>query len=174
VKRGKWVLDNILGDPPPPAPPNVPSLEESVGEKVKLSLRKQLEQHRGNPSCASCHKVLDPIGLGLENFDAIGQWRTKDEGMPIVAESEFVDGRKFTNPRELLKLLEADESKMARHFATQLLTYALGRGLTRADQCDLNRILEEARKEKNAIKAFVRATIYSRPFRYNGVAVEKK
>ncbi len=174
VKRGKWVLDNILGDPPPPAPPNVPSLEESVGEKVKLSLRKQLEQHRANPSCASCHKVLDPIGLGLENFDAIGQWRTKDEGLPIEAESEFADGRKFSNPRELLKLLEADESKMARHFATQLLTYALGRGLTRADQCDLNKILEEAKKEKYAIKAFVRATIRSRPFGHNGVAIEKK
>ncbi len=174
VKRGKWVLDNILGDPPPPAPPNVPSLEESVGEKVKLSLRKQLEQHRANPSCASCHKVLDPIGLGLENFDAIGQWRTKDEGMPIVAESEFADGRKFTSPRELLKLLEKDEPKMARHFATQLLTYALGRGLTRADQCDLNLILDQAKATKYSIKSFVHATINSRPFRYNSPAIVKK
>jgi Protein of unknown function (DUF1592)/Protein of unknown function (DUF1588)/Protein of unknown function (DUF1587)/Protein of unknown function (DUF1585)/Protein of unknown function (DUF1595)/Planctomycete cytochrome C len=173
VKRGKWVLDNILGDPPPPAPPNVPSLEESVGEKVKLSLRKQLEQHRENPSCASCHKVLDPIGLGLENFDAIGQWRTTDEGMPIVAESQFADGRKFTSPRELLRLLEADEPKMARHFATQLLTYALGRGLTRADQCDLNLILNHAQASEYSIKSFVYATINSRPFRYNSASQAK-
>lgn len=170
VKRGKWVLDNILGDPPPPAPPGVPSLEESVGEHQKISLRKQLEQHRANPSCASCHKVLDPIGLGLENFDAIGQWRTKDEGQPIVAEGQLADGRKFSSPKELMKLLENDKPKIARHFATQLLTYALGRGLTRGDGCTVDGIVAEAGRHNLSIKAFISAVVMSTPFQYQGAS----
>jgi mono/diheme cytochrome c family protein len=169
VKRGKWVLDNILGDPPPPAPPSVPSLEESVGDNSKLPLRKQLEMHRTDAGCASCHKVLDPIGLGLENFDAIGQWRMKDEGKEIVAEGELVDGRKFSGPRELLKLLESDKPKIARHFAAQLLTYALGRGLVRGDGCTIDRIAEQALRDDLEIKSFIRAVVNSYPFLNNGL-----
>ncbi len=168
VKRGKWVLDNILGDPPPPAPPGVPSLEESVGENQKLSLRKQLEQHRANPSCASCHKVLDPIGLGLENFDAIGQWRTKDEGQTIVAEGQLADGRKFSSPKELMKLLENDKPKIARHFAAQLLTYSLGRGLTRGDGCTVDSIVRQASASDLNIKSFIMSVVTSKPFLHNG------
>jgi hypothetical protein len=168
VKRGKWVLENILGDPPPPAPPGVPSLEESNAGQASLSLRQQLEVHRENPSCASCHRVLDPIGLGLENFDAIGRWRTIDEGATIDAQGALADGRGFSGPRQLMSLLREDEAKIARHFATQLLTYGLGRGLTRGDQCVIDKIVAHAEAEGYSIRAFLGAVITSQPFRYLG------
>ena len=169
VKRGKWVLENILGDPPPPAPPGVPSLEEGDGSRQSLSLRQQLELHRANPSCASCHRVLDPIGLGLENFDAIGNWRTTDEGSKIDADGEFADGTKFTGPRELLEHLQIEQPKIARHFATQLLTYALGRGLTRGDNCTLDSIVTQSAKANFRISEFIRAIVSSKPFLYVGL-----
>jgi hypothetical protein len=168
VKRGKWVLDNILGDPPPPAPPGVPSLEESVGEHAKKTLREQLAIHRENASCASCHRVLDPIGLGLENFNAIGQWRTHDEGLAVDAQGELADGRKFSGPRELLKLLESEEPKIVRHFTTQLLTYALGRGLTRGDQCAIDKIIAETKADNYSIRSLISAIINSQPFLFIG------
>ncbi|MDZ4849822.1 MAG: DUF1592 domain-containing protein [Pirellulaceae bacterium] len=170
VKRGKWVLENILGDPAPPAPPGVPSLEEGKDEHKKLSLRQQLEIHRANPSCASCHRVLDPIGLGLENFDAIGCWRTTDDGLKIDADGEFADGRKFSGPRELLEHLQIEKPKIARHFAAQLLTYALGRGMTRGDSCTLDSIVLQAADDDYQISTFINAIITSKPFRNVGVS----
>ena len=101
VKRGKWILENMLGDPPPSAPPNVPSLEQAKAED-NASLRERLEIHRSNPSCAGCHKIMDPIGLGLENFDVIGRWREKDGEKTIEAQGELVDGTKFSSPAELV------------------------------------------------------------------------
>jgi len=170
VKRGKWVLENILGDPPPPAPPGVPPLEEGNAESKNRTLREQLEIHRANPSCASCHRVLDPIGLGLENFDAIGRWRTTDEGSKINAAGEFADGRKFAGPRELLVHLQVEQPKIARHFAEQLLTYALGRGLTRGDSCTVDAIVAQATDADFRISAFISAVIKSKPFQYVGIA----
>jgi len=169
VKRGKWVLENILGDPPPPAPPGVPPLEENDAENQNRTLRQSLEIHRANPACASCHRVLDPIGLGLENFDAIGRWRTTDDGIKIDADGEFTDGRKFSGPRELLEHLQVEQPKMARHFAAQLLTYALGRGLTRGDSCTLDSIVAQAKDADYRVSEFIRAIITSKPFLYVGL-----
>jgi len=166
VKRGKWVLENIIGDPPPPAPPGVPSLEKTEESHKNLTLRQQLELHRADPGCASCHNVLDPIGLGLENFNTIGQWRSKDEGVEIDARGKLQDGRTFNGPRELLEHLEADKEKVARHVVTQLLTYALGRGLVRQDQCTIDQVLNEARPGGYRFTDVIRAIVCSEPFLY--------
>jgi hypothetical protein len=166
VKRGKWVLENIIGDPPPPAPPGVPPLEQTEKTHKDLTLRQQLELHRADPGCASCHNVLDPIGLGLENFNTIGQWRSEDEGVEIDARGKLQDGRTFNGPRELLEHLEADKEKVARHFVTQLLTYALGRGLVRQDQCTINQVLSETRPGGYRLTEVIRAIVRSKPFLY--------
>jgi hypothetical protein len=166
VKRGKWVLENIIGDPPPPAPPGVPPLEQTKENHKDLTLRQQLELHRADPGCASCHNVLDPIGLGLENFNTIGQWRSEDDGVEIDARGKLQDGRTFNGPRELLEHLEADKEKVARHFVTQLLTYALGRGLVRQDQCTINQILNETRPGGYRLTEVIRAIACSKPFLY--------
>ena len=166
VKRGKWVLENIIGDPPPPAPPGVPSLEKTEESHKNLTLRQQLELHRADPGCASCHNVLDPIGLGLENFNTIGQWRSKDEGVEIDARGKLQDGRTFNGPRELLEHLEADKEKVARHVVTQLLTYALGRGLVRQDHCTIDHVLNEARPGGYRFADVIRAIVCSEPFLY--------
>ncbi len=166
VKRGKWVLENIIGDPPPPAPPGVPSLEQTEEAHKNLTLRQQLELHRADPGCASCHNVLDPIGLGLENFNTIGQWRNEDEGVDIDARGKLQDGRTFNGPRELLEHLETDKEKVARHFVTQLLTYALGRGLVRQDQCTINHVLNETRPGGYRLAEVIQAIACSEPFLY--------
>ena len=90
VVRGKWILDNLLGTPPPPPPPDVPPLEEHAGDQKPRSMREQMEQHRANPVCASCHKLMDPLGFALENFDAVGAWRTRDAGAPIDASGQLI------------------------------------------------------------------------------------
>lgn len=164
VKRGKWILESLLGDPPPPAPPNVPSLEETQKEHVELSLRQQLEMHRANPSCASCHRVMDPLGLGFENFDAIGQWREKEGKHDINASGELVDGRTFSGAVELVDLLQSRRSEIMRNFAEKLLTYALGRGLEPYDNCAVDVILEAAQKNDYRLSSFAQAIVTSEPF----------
>lgn len=164
VKRGKWILENVLGDPPPPAPPNVPGFEETQKEHGNLSLRQQLEIHRANPSCASCHRVMDPLGLGFENFDAIGQWRDKDGKHPIDAAGELADGRKFNGSTELIALLKDRQPQIYRNFAEKLLTYALGRGLEPYDNCAVDEIMSAASQEEFRMAAFVRAIVTSTPF----------
>ena len=133
VLRGKWILENILNAPPPPPPPGVPSLEQ-----VKLtgpaSLRKQLEIHRTNPTCASCHARMDTLGFALENFSAIGSWRTEDAGLPIDTEASLPDGRKIRSAAELKAVLLTDRQAFARCVSEKMLTYALGRGLERYDR----------------------------------------
>ena len=164
VKRGKWILETILGDPPPPAPPNVPSLEATKDGHQELSLREQLEIHRENPSCASCHNVMDPLGLGFENFDAIGQWRDKDGPHPIDAAGKLADGREFNGSVELVNLLATRKNEIRRHFAEKLLTYALGRGLEPYDNCALDEIMQSAAENEYRISAFVTAVVESEPF----------
>jgi hypothetical protein len=172
VKRGKWVLENIIGDPPPAAPPGVPALEAAGEGKGKLSLREQLELHRANPSCASCHKVMDPIGLGLENFNAVGQFREKDDDLPIDAKGQLADGRAFEGSGELLGLLLSDEEKFAEHFIRKMLTFALGRGLVRQDSCTVKKILDTTRESGFEVRQIIRAIATSDPFRYR-VAVDE-
>jgi mono/diheme cytochrome c family protein len=127
--RGKWVLENILAAPPPAPPPNVPSLESSNKDGKPLSVRQMLEMHRANPACASCHARMDPLGLSLENFDAIGQWRTTDAGHAIDASGVLLDGTKVEGPRELRLALVAQKTQFVKTVTEKLLTYALGRGL---------------------------------------------
>ena len=163
VKRGKWVLETVLGDPPPSAPPNVPSLEQAKADD-KASLRERLEIHRSNPSCAGCHKLIDPIGLGLENFDATGRWRDQEDGREIVAQGALVDGKTFTGPTELIEILTERTDDVAKNFTQRLITYALGRGLQRADRCDVDKILAHTKPNRYTIKEIVLQIIQSDPF----------
>ena len=134
VKRGRWILEQILGAPPPPPPPNVPELPE--GDKAQLtgSLRQRMEQHRANPSCANCHAKMDPLGFAFENFDAIGGFRQKDGEFPIETAGVLPGGKTFQGPAELKTLLMEQRSKLSRNLTEKLMTYALGRGLEHYDR----------------------------------------
>lgn len=136
VKRGKWVLEQILGTPPPPPPPNVPTLENQA--KLTGTLRQRMEQHRTNPLCASCHVQMDAIGFGLENFDAIGAWRTADADGKIDPAGSLPGGRSFEGPAGLKKILKGQDEQFTKNFTERLLTYALGRGVERYDRCNLD------------------------------------
>ena len=130
VLRGKWILENILGAPPPPPPPDVPSFEESEPGTVPTSVRARLEQHRKNPACAVCHARIDPLGFALENFDAVGKWRTKDGAAQIDASGAFPTGEAFSGPTELRgALVGGHREEFVETVVEKLLTYALGRGV---------------------------------------------
>jgi hypothetical protein len=133
VLRGKWVLENLLNAPPPPPPANVPPLDEAKAGQTG-TLREQMEQHRKNPACASCHSRMDPLGFGLENFNAIGAWRTEEGKFPVDASGILPDGRSFRTVAELKALLKTDKDAFVRGFTERLLIYALGRGLERFDR----------------------------------------
>lgn len=162
VKRGKWILENILGVPPPPPAPDVPELPP-VGQ-LKGTLRQQMEQHRANPSCAVCHAKLDPLGFGLENFDAIGAWRDRDNKQPIDASGELPGGEKFNGPAELRKVLLSKADQFRRCFAEKLLTFALGRGLEYYDKCAVDDIVSSGKAHNDAFSAYVLAVVKSDPF----------
>jgi hypothetical protein len=133
VLRGKWVLDNLLDAPPPDPPPNVPIIDEAaIGEKA--TQREQLEAHRANPTCAACHRRMDPLGFGLENFDAIGKWRTEDGKFAVDSSGTLPDGRTFSGPRELTSILSSEREAFAKALTSKMLTYALGRGLEPYDR----------------------------------------
>lgn len=171
VKRGKWILDNILGTPPPPAPPGVPELEK--GQLVG-TLREQLEQHRANPACASCHKQMDPLGLALENYDAIGRWRTTDAGSPIDASGELPTGEKVNNPGDLIRLIRDQKSEQfARTITEKLMTYSIGRGLEYYDRCAIDQILANASKNDYRFQDLLLGIISSDPFQRKGTRDEE-
>jgi hypothetical protein len=161
VLRGKWVLENLLGTPPPPAPPEVPELTET-GVGASVSLRERLEQHRANPACASCHEQMDPIGFGLESFDAVGAWRTHDGKIPIDASGKLPDGRSFQGPRELIANLGAD--LVTRNITERLMTYALGRGLERDDSPAIDQINRRSAADNHRFSSLVLAIVNSKPF----------
>jgi mono/diheme cytochrome c family protein len=163
VMRGRWVLENMLNAPPPPPPPGVPTLDETkVGEAA--SLRKQLEAHRVNPTCASCHSRMDPLGFGLENFDAIGGWRTVDGKFPIDASASLPDGRSFRGPGELKKVLKGDRDAFTQCVTEKLLTYGLGRGLERYDRSTVKGIAARVAKQDYRFPALVLEIVNSAPF----------
>jgi mono/diheme cytochrome c family protein len=165
VLRGKWILDNILNAPPPPAPPGVPTLDESkIGEAA--SLRQQMEQHRTNPTCAACHARLDPLGFGLENFDAIGGWRTMDGKFPIDSSGVLPDGRSFNGVGELKTILKADRDAFAEGVTDKLLTYALGRGLERYDRPTVRQIARRVAAKEFKFSSLVMEIVNSLPFQY--------
>ncbi len=163
VKRGKWVLENILGTPPPPPPPNVPTLESS--KQLTGTLRQRMEQHRANPACANCHAMLDPMGFGLENFDAIGAWRDKDGDAPVEAVGQLTSGQEFKNAIELTDIILRDKSQnFVKCLTGKLLTYALGRGVEYYDKPAIAEIMAKAKKDNYAFQSLIIAVAESVPF----------
>lgn len=164
VKRGKFVLENILGTPPPPAPPGVEELKDDAGARKAATLRQRMEEHRRNPNCSVCHAKMDSLGFGLENFDAVGRWRTEDEGKPIDSAGELPGGKKFTNPAELRKILMEQPEVFADCLTRKMLTYALGRSLAAKDRCIVEKIVAELRKGNWGLADLVKAVAASEPF----------
>jgi hypothetical protein len=163
VVRGKWILDNLLGTPPPPPPANVPPLEASRGSKPR-TLREQMEAHRANPACASCHRLMDPIGFALENFDAVGAWRTRDAGSPIDASGQLTDGTNVDGVVSLRQALMKRPEVFVGTFTEKLLTYALGRGLDYRDRPAVRAIVRDAAAADYRFAAVVTAIARSAPF----------
>ena len=161
VKRGKWIMEQILGSPPPPAPPSVPTLE---GQQLKGNLRQRMEQHRADPACASCHSRMDAIGFAFEKFDAVGQIRQSDEGQPIDPSGKLPDGRAFAGAAELRKLLLADKEKVVRNLSSKLLTFGLGRGLDYYDGPAVDQITAAALKSDQRFSTLVLGVVQSAPF----------
>jgi hypothetical protein len=165
VQRGKWVLENLLGAPPPPPPAVVPDLKPHDKDGRLLSMREQMVMHRADPVCASCHARMDPIGFALENYDAVGRWRTKDAGSVIDASGKLPDGTKFSGPAELKKiLLSGHRDEFATTVTEKLLTYALGRGLEAYDAPAVREIKREAARDDYRLPALINAIINSKPF----------
>jgi hypothetical protein len=165
VQRGAWVLDNLLGAPPPPPPPNVPALDAQDNKGKKLTLREKMEIHRSNAVCASCHSRMDPIGFALENFDAIGRWRDDDSGVPIDASGKLPDGSEFDGPHELSQLLATKyEEDFVSTAIEKLLTYALGRGLEYYDKPVVRRIMRETADNEYRMDDLITKVVESTPF----------
>ena len=171
VLRGKWILETILGDPPPPPPPNVPELEESASSVSSESLRQRLELHRQNVACAQCHDRIDPLGFGLENYGVLGRWRDKYEGHTVDARGALPDGTTFSGPAELKLALLGRKDQFVRHFTKKMLGYALGRGLTYYDYCAVNSIVDKLRANDYKSHHLLFGIIQSVPFRFKaGIA----
>ncbi|BDC50263.1 filamin [Bryobacterales bacterium F-183] len=163
VIRGKYILQNVLGAPPPAPPPDVPTLnEEAVG--TTLSLRKQMEQHRSNPACSTCHNRMDALGFGLENYDAIGRWRTLDGKFPIDVAGTFPNGKSFDTPAQMRSLLRDDLPDFARCLTEKMLTYALGRGLEKYDKKTVEGINKKLAAENYPFQTMVFEIARSLPF----------
>jgi len=166
VNRGVWVLEQVLGEHVPPAPPNVPALEKQNQKQVEnLTLRQRTELHRTNAVCANCHKILDPIGFGLENFDAIGRWRdTDDAGGAIDAAGELPGGKHFTSPKELKSIIAARKDDLARNLTEKLLAYALCRQLEGYDKIVVDRLLKTIAKDGYRMQTLISEVVASYPF----------
>jgi mono/diheme cytochrome c family protein len=164
VKRGKWVLEALLGTPPPPPPPDVPELKND-GKPLTGSLRQQMEEHRANPTCASCHARMDPIGFGLENFDAIGAYRTKDGDFPVDAGGKLISGESFAAAAELTGIF-ADKKRdiFIRNICEKMLTYSLGRGIERYDRPAIDKMMQQMTAGGNRFSTLVLAVVKSVPF----------
>lgn len=163
VKRGKWILDNMLAAPPPPPPPGVPALQETHDGR-RLSAREQLELHRKDPKCASCHMQMDPLGFALENFDAVGGYRQRDAGQPIDASATMPDGTQFSGITGLQQILLTRKDEFTRAFTERLLTYALARGLGPRDMPAIRAISQSAAADDYRIQAVIRGIATSDPF----------
>jgi len=164
VVRGKWILENILGMPVPPPPPDVPPLRERKDGEKPRTMREQMVEHRANAVCASCHKTMDGIGLTLENFDAVGAWRDEDGGSAIDASGELVDGAKINGVVELRNAIVKRPDVFADTVTEKLLTYALGRGVDYRDMPAVRGILQAAEPGKYRLADLIMGVVRSTPF----------
>jgi hypothetical protein len=164
VKRGKWILENILGTPPPPPPPSVPELNEDKEIVLSGTLRQRMEQHRADPNCATCHQRMDPLGFGFENFDAIGAWRTHEGKYEIDASGTLPGGQTFKGPAELRTILKQREAQFSRCLTEKMLTYALGRGMERADKCTIDEVSRNVAKDQFVFSSLVLEIVKSDAF----------
>jgi hypothetical protein len=170
--RGKWVLEQLLGTPPPPPPPNVPSLKDDASTQ-KLTMRQRMEQHRANPTCAVCHRMMDPLGFALENFDGLGGWRTTVAvgSGPIDSSGALPDGTKFDGPAGLREVLVKQKRDLfVETFTERLLTYALGRGLEEYDSAALRKIARDAAADNQKWSAIILGIVKSTPFQMRRVS----
>jgi hypothetical protein len=163
VLRGKYLLENVLNAPPPPPPPDVPALNEAeVG--VATSLRQQMERHRADPLCASCHSKMDPLGFALENYDAVGKWRTQDGKFPIDASGKFPNGKEFNGPEQMKSLLAENMPAFARCVAEKMLTYALGRGVEEFDRRTMDDLVRQVTQHDYKVQSLILGIVHSVPF----------
>jgi hypothetical protein len=168
VLRGKWVMEVLLGTPPPPPPPNVPLLDDSTKAEsngVRLSTRQRMEEHRKNPSCNSCHRVIDPLGLALDNFDVTGAWRIKDNEVAVDVVGDLYDGMKINGPDGLLQALMKHQDMVLRSFTENLMTYALGRRIESSDMPAIRAIIRDASKKDHRMSAYILGVVNSAAFR---------
>jgi hypothetical protein len=166
VLRGKWVLSEILGAPPPPPPPVVATLSSNDNTENGLSFRQRLEKHRTKPECSGCHARMDPIGFGLENFDAIGRWRESVGNTPVDASGQLVGGEKFSGPIELKKQMLAKQDQFIHNLAERMLSYAIGRGIEPYDAPAVDKIVASLQKDGDRAETLVREIVQSLPFQY--------
>ena len=166
VLRGKWVLENLLGTHPPDPPPNVPPLKPNPATGPQ-TMRQRMEEHRSNPACSSCHRMMDPIGFALENFDGIGKWRTKEAGQKLDASGQLVDGSKIDGVVSLRQGLLRYSPQFVRTVTEKLLTYALGRGVEYDDMPVVRSVVREAAKNDYSLSAIVLEIAKSAPFQMN-------
>ncbi|MDA7505329.1 DUF1592 domain-containing protein [bacterium] len=166
VLRGKWILETLLGDTPPPPPPGTPLLDEDSHEEEAQSLRQRLEQHRADPTCATCHDKMDPLGFSLENYDVLGRWRTEEGGQPVDAKATMPDGTEFEGPAQLKQILMDRKDQIVRHLTRKMLGYALSRGLTFEDFCTIDAIVEDLKSNEYASHRLLMGIVESIPFRY--------
>jgi hypothetical protein len=172
--RGRWLLANLLGAPPPPPPPDIPALAEAGADGHPRSLRERMEAHRANPACAACHRRMDPLGFALENFDAVGKWRTSSDGAPIDASATFPDGTTFNGIAGLRTLVASHKEDFARTLGAKLLAYAIGRGLDYHDAPAIRAVAREAAPADYSWSAIVTGIVRSTPFRMAVASGDKK
>jgi hypothetical protein len=165
VRRGKWILENLLGTPPPPPLPDVPPLEDQAGSDRPKTIREQMEAHRANPVCASCHRLMDPLGFALENYDGVGAWRTRDAGAPIDSSSQLFDGTRVNGVVSLREALVARPDRFVTTVAEKILTYALGRGLGANDMPAVRHAVAAAAASNYRFSSLVLGIVNSVPFR---------
>jgi hypothetical protein len=172
VLRGAWVLERLVGAPPPAPPPNVPTLAENKRGEAPRTLRARLEQHRANPTCFSCHGVMDPLGFALESFNAVGQFRTHDPETrtPIDATGVLPDGTPISGVADLRRALVAQPEQFVRAFTASLMAYGLGRSLDYRDMPTVRRIVRDAARENYRFDALVRGIVASDAFRQRQAA----
>lgn len=169
VKRGQWILQQVLGTPPPPPPPDVPKLDESQQAADAGTLRERMQVHRIDPKCASCHQQMDPLGFALENYDAVGRWRTKDGQFPIDPSGELLGGHKFADVQELKQLLGTTATKkFTRNLIKNMLTFGLGRGLEAHDYCTIEEIRKQLSADHYRIQSVIFGIVESQPFQSRG------